>query len=222
MARNKHTITLILKLRLILDDTATFKSKGLIAFVPAKFVSCQGLFKNIPLDFSEDEIRDNLEFLGVSSGMTSVLNVCRLNRKIIDKESSQTTYSSSICVLITFEGSTLPERVALCKASSLVNLYVPQVKMCLKCLTYGHISTNCRSDSRCRQCGGVNTHSDQDPFPTANSAPKCVLNSKICKELQFQKYFRSYPAGADPGGCHGVITSLSLSLPRKPRLTFVY
>ena len=174
----------------ILDDTTTFKSKGVTAFVPGNFVSCQEVVKNIPLDFSEDEIRDNLEFLGQSRGTTSVLNVRRLNRKTIDRESNQRSYSPSTSVLITFEGTTLPERVALFKVSALVNLSVPQVKMCLKCHRYGHISTNRRSDSRCRQCGGTNTHTDQDPCPNANSVPKCVHcngdhlpNSKNCREL---------------------------------------
>ena len=124
----------------------------------------------------------------------SVLNIHRLNRKIIDRESNQRSYSPSTSVLITFESTALPEKVALLKVSSLVNLYVPQVKICLKYLRYGHISTNCRSDFRCRQCGGTNTHSDQDPYPNANSVPKCVpvtvitcLIPKIAQSFNFRK-----------------------------------
>lgn len=47
---------------------------GLKAFIPAYFISSQGVIKDIPTSFSEDEIKNNLEILGQHHSTSSILS----------------------------------------------------------------------------------------------------------------------------------------------------
>ena len=101
--------------------------------------------------------------------------------------------------MITFHGQDRPDKISLFGVSKVVKDYVPQPRMCLNCLRYGHISANCRSKTRCKQCGGLADHKEENPCPNENSPPKCancggphLPNSKDCPELGFQKELRAY------------------------------
>ena len=122
----------------LLDDSS-LQSRGLIAFIPANFVTCQGVIRDIPLDFTLDEIKDNMEVLGFSRGEISFLEVRRLNRKVIDKITKKHEIVPSRSILLTFKGTTRPDRVAV------VHRYNPPVVQCYKCWRFGHVSSQCRT-----------------------------------------------------------------------------
>ena len=42
----------------------TLESKGMEAFIPAYFVFCQGVIRNVPEDIPEEELQANIEILG--------------------------------------------------------------------------------------------------------------------------------------------------------------
>lgn len=167
---------------------------------PANFCRCQGVIRDVPVNVSNDEIKQNLEVLGNMRGRTSVADVRRLNKKFRNSETGSFEYKESLSVLVTFNGTELPDKVALYKASSTVSPYTQQVRMCLKCLRYGHIASQCRSSERCVHCSEQHSHSTSTPCPHIKEDPKCVhcpneshrSDSKDCPELIFQKQFRSY------------------------------
>lgn len=172
----------------LLEDKS-FKDKGYVAFIPVNFCSCQDVIRDIPLDISDNEIKENLAILGMSYATLTVLNVRRHNRKFKNPKSNQFELQPSKSDFVTFSGTSLPESVGIFKASFLVFKYTPQVKMCHNCLRYGHISTQCRSSPRCSHCGGDHLNVKDNLCPNLDVDPKCVhclgkhtANSKNCKE----------------------------------------
>lgn len=129
----------------ILNDRSYLKSKNLKAFIPSYFVSSQGVIRSVPLDISEQELKDNLEVLGFHHNNSAILEVRRLSRKTINDETKKPEYVPSQTVLLTFNSKSLPSKVAIYNTSINVDPYTPPVKMCWNCLRYGHISKYCKS-----------------------------------------------------------------------------
>ncbi|XP_043470413.1 uncharacterized protein LOC122503786 [Leptopilina heterotoma] len=177
----------------------TLKSKGLIAIIPSSFVTCQGIINNIGLDISTEEILENAEIIGNYGKDCKIINALRFNRRKID-EKNTVTFEPSTTVLLTFQGTTIPERVSIYKGSSPVRPYIPDPRMCMNCLRFGHIAKHCRSKTRCQQCGGSAPHNDDtNPCTNASGPPRCANcngphkpSSKQCPEFTFQKEVRYY------------------------------
>ncbi|XP_043471731.1 uncharacterized protein LOC122504614 [Leptopilina heterotoma] len=176
----------------------TLKSKGLVALIPNSFVTCQGIINNIGLDISNEEILENAEVLGQIGKDCKIINVMRFNRKVVN-EAKVVSHEPSTTVLLTFQGTTLPERVAIFKGSSPVRPYVPDPRMCLKCFRFGHIAKNCRSKARCQQCGSTTPHDDSNKCPQTSDSPTCLhckgphrTSSKLCPKFVEQKEIRYY------------------------------
>lgn len=47
-------------------------------------MTSQGVIKGVPLDITEQELKDNLEILGFHDDKTAAIELCRLSRKTID------------------------------------------------------------------------------------------------------------------------------------------
>lgn len=135
-----------LKNNFILSDD-NLKSTNLKAPIPSYFVTLQGYDafydKGIPLDFSEQKILNNTVILDSNHNNSAIIRVRRLSRKSVNKDT----------VLLTFKGKSLPPKVAIYNASFKVEIYTPPVKICWKCLRYGHISKFCKPQKTFRQCG---------------------------------------------------------------------
>lgn len=71
-------------------------------------------------------------------------------------------------VLISFEGSELPERVYIFCMSYQVKAYQRPPLRCFKCQRFGHMAASCRGNRRCAKCGG-----DHDVL-------KCEVEDKKC------------------------------------------
>ncbi|XP_051162200.1 uncharacterized protein LOC127282142 [Leptopilina boulardi] len=181
-----------------ISSDPTLKSKGLFAIIPSSFVTCQGIINNIGIDISTDEILEHAEVVGVNKDI-KIIGAMRFNRKKIDQDNT-VKYEPSTTVLLTFQGTCIPERVAIYKGSSPVRPYVPDPRMCLNCLRFGHIAKHCRSKPRCQQCGGSAPHTDDsNPCTHASGPPRCANcngphkpSSKQCPEFTFQKEVRYY------------------------------
>ncbi|XP_043464554.1 uncharacterized protein LOC122499991 [Leptopilina heterotoma] len=174
----------------------TLKSKGLIAIIPSSFVTCQGIINNIGLDISTEEILENAEIIGNYGKDCKIINALRFNRRKID-EKNTVTFEPSTTVLLTFQGTTIPERVSIYKGSSPVRPYIPDPRMCMNCLRFGHIAKHCRSKTRCQQCGGSAPHNDDtNPCTNASGPPRCAncngphnLRQNNVQSSRFKKKF---------------------------------
>lgn len=144
---------------------ATFKT-----FIPAEECQIDGRIKLSP-DSAEQEL---LLAQGIFIGHSRKVKILDVYRHKYKKEDG--TLESSANVVVTFEGTQLPDFV-----SNADSLYVPVLrknvakdKICSLCLLIGHSDRNCtRKKKRCSKCASTSHTSD-----CMEDNPNC----RICKE----------------------------------------
>lgn len=122
------------------------KKNKLEAFIPYNQVTCRGVVRNIDPNISEEELLNNIE------SMFEVVQIRRMNRRVVD-ENGEATTKPTATVVITFLGRTMPEKVGIYKVYEHVEVYIPPVIQCMQCGRFGHIAKNCRGKETCKRCG---------------------------------------------------------------------
>lgn len=155
-------------------------------YIPYNAISKQGIIKSIPLEISEEEIKQNIK------SHYEILSVRRLNRRVQTEEggSSKVSYVPSRSVLLTFRSNRLPDKVYLYSNSITVSQYQQPITQCKNCLRYGHTLKNCKAKTkRCPAC-----HEDHDLIDCAHKdSPVCLFckgnhlsNDRGCIEKRIQ------------------------------------
>jgi hypothetical protein len=122
-------------------------SNNLKAFVPKYRLSRQGLIRGIPNNVSMEEILEGIE---TPANVGKVLSARRLNYK--DTSSGEIEWKPSSTLILTFEGSIVPDRVFLFYNSLKVEQYISPTVLCYNCCRYGHAKKHCKSPTRCYKC----------------------------------------------------------------------
>lgn len=93
---------------------------------------------------------------------------------------------------MTFEGKTIPRYVSIDLHEVRVDVYIPPVVQCFKCLRYGHSQKQCRGKLRCPNCS-----EEHDKVNCHSPVPKCIYckeehisTSKNCPEFLRQKQIK--------------------------------
>lgn len=168
----------------------TFKANKLLAYIPEFKITCQGVIKGIPFEYTTDEIKKQ------AHSPIPIKNISRFNRfRVIDGLlQSQSTKS----LLITFEGQSRPDRINLYGNLLQVHPYVSQVKRCGNCLRFGHTKKDCQSSSTCDHCS-EEAHGSDIQCPKAQDPPKCInckgphnSRSNTCPKLAHQRNIHSF------------------------------
>ncbi|KAI5636969.1 hypothetical protein NE865_10269 [Phthorimaea operculella] len=136
------------------SDANDFLSSSLLemnklkAFIPTFHVTRMGLVRGIPIEWDEEEIKDNIT---TPIGCGNIIKVRRLNYKVnID---GNTSWKPSQSVVVTFDGQVLPKRLFMCYNALPVEVYVYPTIQCFRCCKYGHTKMQCRSKSpKCFKC----------------------------------------------------------------------
>lgn len=149
----------------ILKDQ-TLSSHNLEAFIPGFRKTRKGLIKDVPLDISEDVIKEAI----VSP--VEVLEVKRQTRRNKNPTGDHDKRLKTRTILITFSGQILPKEISLFYVKSNVDPYVQRPMQCFKCLKFGHIAKTCRSKEHCIMCG-LEEHKDNDG--------KCPRETPSCR-----------------------------------------
>lgn len=131
----------------ILENPCLSRHK-LIASIPSYNVSRMGLVRGVPVDWSMEEFVDATD---LKNGHGKILKARRLQRKVIN-DGVPPSWVPTQSVVVTFEGQILPEKIFALYTSLKVELYVLPTIQCRKCLRFGHIQSQCRSDARCFKC----------------------------------------------------------------------
>jgi hypothetical protein len=123
-------------------------------YVPNMFKQTIGVIHDVPPTLSDEEIAENIFS---NKKITKIERICKMkDNKLIP------TYSVKIYV----EGSVLPDNVKIYGIATKVDYYIFPVKMCYKCLRYGHRKSACKSaTTRCICCG--QSHDGNECFSPA-------------------------------------------------------
>lgn len=154
-----------LKANLLVEKINT-QSTTYKAYVPSHLVSMTGVIAGVPIDLTDDEIRD-----GLDSEFT-VLRVSRLHRFANNERIPLARIS------VTFRANQLPDRVRLFDCPARILPFVRKVDLCEHCLRFGHRTLNCRGSRRCHQCS--EQHEDDQQYERCENPVKCA-NCKSTK-----------------------------------------
>ncbi|XP_029679427.1 uncharacterized protein LOC115245303 [Formica exsecta] len=133
----------------------------------ANRTSRQGIIRNIPLEFTEEEIKKEIVC------PYDIVNVRRLNRRsstLSDSGLGSVNYIPSKTVCIAFKGQVLPKYIFFCMVRYDVTPFISKISICSSCLRYGHTSTQCKGHLRCSHCA-ERSHEEGSSCPKINSPP---------------------------------------------------
>lgn len=156
-----------------------FTQRGLTTFIPDFKKTRKGVIKGIPIELSEDELKDALIC------EVDISKVTRLNRRnpAFAANGDEASASASgpdnnrwiptTSILVSFDGDSLPREISLYHVKTKVSPYVKKTVQCLKCFRFGHIAKYCRGKPRCPSCGDE----DHPNIACQVNTPRC-LNCK--------------------------------------------
>lgn len=158
------------------------------AFIPSFNITRMGIVRGVPVEWSEEEIKENIN---VPFRCGPILKVRRLKRKITTNGSSE--LKSTETVVLTFDGQVLPKRIFICYTALPVDLYIFPTVQCYRCCRFGHVRANCRAKTpRCFKCG-QNTHEGNNCLINDDDIHCCLCNGshiatdRKCLEFARQK-----------------------------------
>lgn len=171
----------------ILDDREFLSKNDFQAYIPESLVLRRGVIRNVDVDLTVEEINE------VIKSSVKITNIRRMSRKTV--ENDKTFYSNTGTVVLTFRGQILPETVSIYGARCVVTPYIYKVVQCHNCYRFGHLSNQCRSASRCINCG--DNHNSND----CKAAVKCIsckeqhkATDPQCPEFVNQRSIKKYMA----------------------------
>ncbi|XP_059060956.1 uncharacterized protein LOC131853894 [Achroia grisella] len=169
-------------------DNPILSNNKYSAMIPKFQISRMGVIRNIPTDWSLEELVFNLispDYAG------QIIRARRLNTKS-RKPDNTVSWIPSTTVVITFEGQVLPEKVYCFNTSLPVFPYNLPTIQCRNCCRFGHIRTQCRSQPRCYQCGSQHSgdncdQKDESPFCILCDSTNHQATNSTCPEHVRQK-----------------------------------
>lgn len=134
------------------------------ASIPASETEVTGVLTSVPTDYPNKKIYQLI------ASSKKVIAVRRFMRRVKDNL-GVVSFVPTQTVAVTFASTLLPEYVTLDHWRHEVNIYVPPVKQCLRCMKFGHIAKYCRNGEVCSIC------SDSHNF---KACPKTLTKCANC------------------------------------------
>lgn len=167
-----------------------FLRTSLVAFIPNFRTFRQGIIRNVLLDFSINEILNDLHS---SFNVDSV----KLNQRIpsLYNRSSDPllNYTPSRITCVFFKGQILPKYVFLYMVRYEVQPFLHKVPTCFSCFRLAHVKAQCKGHPRCVHYN-ESSHGDSVPCFKANLPPMCGnckgAHIPSCPELKIHKLSR--------------------------------
>lgn len=181
------------------------ENKGYEAFIPSHHLQCKGIVRFVDKNLTEEEIK---EFSSTNSFVSKILEVRRLNRRVIEKSDNgqdKISFLPTGTISVIFAGRSIPKEIKIFGLPMKVTPYIEPVLQCRNCFIYGHSTSQCRSKSKCHKCSkthennvNCNTfcmfcksseHQTKDP-----SCPERIRQKEI-KQLMSIQNISYYEAG---------------------------
>ena len=139
-------------------------NKNFIITVPFKSVEIRGRIP-IQIDITEEYIFNNLKAYD-DNFISKILEVRRISLK--NKDLGANDFVSDT-VIVTFEGTKLPDYVRLDQLLIPVQPQIDRIVQCRNCWKYGHTANSCRGRSKCVTCGSVSHHDSCNDIPCCSN-----------------------------------------------------
>lgn len=109
------------------------------------------------------------ELVEAMDNMEGLIQLERMKRRFIDKETKESRTRLTSLILVTYEGNVLPEFVTLFEGAIRMKIrpFMEPVRQCFGCFQYGHFKRFCREDRKCMVCG-------EDFHGEYHAEPKCI------------------------------------------------
>ncbi|CAG9764471.1 unnamed protein product [Ceutorhynchus assimilis] len=164
----------------LLINNVALEKENLRAFIPNHLLETKGLIRGVDTFFEESYILQNI------NSSSKVTEIKRFTKKVYKEDSSFIVKKQT--VLITFEGNILPAEVSIDTVFFPVEMYYGKVTQCFKCLSYGHISKQCKSNKHlCVSCG---KDKNED---TEHSCTAVDIHCVHCKTGTHKSYSKNCP-----------------------------
>ncbi|KAL1434047.1 hypothetical protein MTO96_012041 [Rhipicephalus appendiculatus] len=133
------------------------------ARVPYSYSATYGRIQDVPVEYSDDDLKEYLSEQGVISAKRQVA--------YIPNEDGVVTETRRRSVILEFsKDAPLPNRVSFGFCSYPVTEYIGSASQCFRCQRHGHIAKYCKGPIRCKICAGAHTHKEC----TSHSQPRCA------------------------------------------------
>lgn len=166
--------------------------KGYNIYIPYNFVTSKGIARRVDIDISEEEILET----AIANNNIKILNVRRLNRRV--NKDNVISYEPTGTILFTFQGVRIPKEIKLYYLEFPIEMYVPPVTQCFRCLRYGHTRNNCKGKEKCFKCAAEKHFEDLGGETCETCCFFCkdthVSTSKQCPEYTRQKHIKELMA----------------------------
>lgn len=164
----------------VVNSNKTLLNLKIKAIIPASNTESIGVIRSVPLYLSNQEIYNSC------TSSKEVVSVRRLTRKSKDTEGKwQITPTQTVA--LTFSSPILPTSIDINSWLFDVNVYIPPVMQCMRCMRFGHMGKYCRNNEKCSICGDA--HSYKNCKVPVNDAKCCNCNGKhiaISKECSYK------------------------------------
>ncbi|KAH7936319.1 hypothetical protein HPB52_021418 [Rhipicephalus sanguineus] len=123
------------------------------ARVPYSYSATYGRIQDVPVEYSDDDLKEYLSEQGVISAKRQVA--------YIPNEDGAVTETRRRSVILEFsKDAPLPNRVSFGFCSYPVTEYIGSATQCFRCQRHGHIAKYCNGPIRCKICAGAHTHKE--------------------------------------------------------------
>lgn len=176
IVKNSKTANKILK--------ADLNKLKLSATIPFNYLHSKGVIRNVPIEFTMDNIINDLEC------PVKIVALEREQRWCHTEKVAKPTES----VIITFRSYELPRNVTMFGCHIRVLLYIPKPLLCQLCKMFGHTKKFCKSPTTCKQCFKI--HDGACEEAQKRSCRYCIGHDHVtgqakCPQTQLQRNIKT-------------------------------
>lgn len=131
---------------------------GVVAAIPRYNVNKVGIIFDIPVKYSEEYLKQNLE------AEVPIVEVYRCQKKKIVDGKKTKEWMAANTVKVTFRGQAVPDEVVFGYSKRKVKPDVPLPTQCFNCIRFGHVNRFCKQEKpTCNNCGTQHEFSRDKP-----------------------------------------------------------